>query len=473
MSVAYKDVLERFVKYREQRNISQNELAQMLRISQSYVSKMEVGKARISFEILTALYQQGWDIDYIITGQENHRTVLNDLYDSCNKERRADFLQYMVWTVRQGIKSYEKHIKQMERYIEKFEYFNMYTSGIAAEDTAFYGIRTVNRLSQVQMAKMLHVDIKKYRAMEKNEKKPDAELLMLLYNNFECMPFETIYGESDLGEINAVWRKLPPQMQDELYAFMKQGLRFIDNQTGDTKVLILEDNRQILNVLEELVMSVAEDEKVYATDNVGEAYKIAMETSIDVFLLDIILYTDKKGDTSGMQYAQSMRKLERYRFTPIIFITSLEDPEMYALRDLHAFGYIEKPFAPSQVKNLLRDALHFKTQKETDAMMFFRKDGILYPVKCNRVIYMELIKRKICIHMKNGDVLSIPYKSFREIMEEANYEKFVQCSRNCVINIDYIKNIDKTNRFITLEGTKTAVEMGGTFIKKIVGALGL
>lgn len=95
MSVAYKDVLERFVKYREQRNISQNELAQMLRISQSYVSKMEVGKARISFEILTALYQQGWDIDYIITGQENHRTVLNDLYDSCNKERRADFCS--IW----------------------------------------------------------------------------------------------------------------------------------------------------------------------------------------------------------------------------------------------------------------------------------------------------------------------------------------------------------------------------------------
>lgn len=80
MSVVYKDVLERFVKYREQRNISQNELAQMLCISQSYVSKMEVGKARISFDILTALYQQGWDIDYIITGQENRRTVLNDLY---------------------------------------------------------------------------------------------------------------------------------------------------------------------------------------------------------------------------------------------------------------------------------------------------------------------------------------------------------------------------------------------------------
>ena len=70
-------------------------------------------------------------------------------------------------------------------------------------------------------------------------------------------------------------------------------------------VLILEDNRQILNVLEKLVLSVAEDEKVYVTDNVGEAYKIAMEISIDVFMLDIILYGDKKGDTSGMQYAQA------------------------------------------------------------------------------------------------------------------------------------------------------------------------
>lgn len=59
-------------------------------------------------------------------------------------------------------------------------------------------------------------------------------------------------------------------------------------------VLILEDNRQILKVLEKLVLSVAEDEKVYVTDNVGEAYKIAMEISIDVFMLDIFYMVIKK-----------------------------------------------------------------------------------------------------------------------------------------------------------------------------------
>ena len=50
MSVVYRDVLERFVKYREQRNISQNELAQMLCISQSYVSKMEISSLKIIYE---------------------------------------------------------------------------------------------------------------------------------------------------------------------------------------------------------------------------------------------------------------------------------------------------------------------------------------------------------------------------------------------------------------------------------------
>ena len=39
--------------------------------------------------------------------------------------------------------------------------------------------------------------------------------------------------------------------------------------------------------------------------------------------------------------------------------------------------------------------------------------------------------------------------------------------------INKIKNIDKTNRFITLKWRNTVVEMGGTFIKKIEKVLGI
>lgn len=228
MSVKYQEVLERFIKYRELCNMSQEELADMMGVSQSYVSKMEVGKARIPFDVLVVLHDNQWDIDHIITGERYYRTVLDDLFDTCSDDKKADFLQYIVWTIAQGVKKYDRQMQQIGRYAEKIEYLRLRTTDTAAEESVLYGIRTANKLSQQSMAKKLHVDIKKYRALEKNLKRPDAELLMLLYNNFECMPFEVIHGKSDLREINRIWNKLNPVLRDELLAFIKQGLAFMN-----------------------------------------------------------------------------------------------------------------------------------------------------------------------------------------------------------------------------------------------------
>ena len=45
-------------------------------------------------------------------------------------------------------------------------------------------------------------------------------------------------------------------------------------------------------------------------------------------LLDIILDPRTSGDASGMKFADHIREVERYHFTPIIFITGLEDPSL-------------------------------------------------------------------------------------------------------------------------------------------------
>lgn len=238
-------------------------------------------------------------------------------------------------------------------------------------------------------------------------------------------------------------------------------------------VLILEDNHETLKILERIVLSVNPKEKVFLADNTADAYKITMENSIDVFLVDIILDRNRKGDTSGIKFAEKIRSIERYLFTPLIFITSLEDPELYAYRNLHSFGYIEKPFDYKMVQQLVGQALLYRTKKEEDTTLFFRKDGILYPVKCREVRYMELINRVICINMATGDELKLPYRSFRDILAEANYAKFIQCSRNCVVNSDYIANIDKTNKLIAIKNSKKRIEIGLTFTKRVLKELGI
>jgi DNA-binding LytR/AlgR family response regulator len=238
-------------------------------------------------------------------------------------------------------------------------------------------------------------------------------------------------------------------------------------------ILILEDNQETLKILHRIVQSVAPAEKVYLADNVADAYRIAMESSIDVFMIDIVIDTKRHADTSGIKYVEKIRGVERYLFTPVIFITSLEDPELYTYRNLHGFGYIEKPFHTNQVAELVRQALKYQTQKEDETTLFFRKDGILYPAPCKNISYIELVNRMLHVRMTSGEVLVIPYKTFKEVLYEANYAGFVQCSRSCVLNKHHIANIDKANRLVTMRRPHAQLEIGITFAKRFYKEMGI
>jgi len=67
------------------------------------------------------------------------------------------------------------------------------------------------------------------------------------------------------------------------------------------KILILEDNPVALEHLETLVREVDARNDIYAFDNIKDAYQCAMEKTIDLFLIDIILDTKKPGDASGLK----------------------------------------------------------------------------------------------------------------------------------------------------------------------------
>lgn len=97
-------------------------------------------------------------------------------------------------------------------------------------------------------------------------------------------------------------------------------------------VLILEDNIKTLQALQKAI----EEQygslvKVYAVSTYREACLQAIQSSIDVFVLDIILKPKENGDTSGLRFAQELRNNMRYVLTPIIFLTTLSDPGNQAL----------------------------------------------------------------------------------------------------------------------------------------------
>ena len=233
-------------------------------------------------------------------------------------------------------------------------------------------------------------------------------------------------------------------------------------------ILIIEDDAEQLDMLKQLVMAVGANAEIYTADNVTSAYRILMEKTIDVFLADIILDTTKPGDTAGIRLVEKIRKIPKYMFTPVIFITSLEDPAMYAYTDLNCMGYIEKPFAPEQVVKLVVKALNYTTEREKEISLTFRKDGILYPVKLKEIVYMESLNHIMYIHLLDGSVLEIPYKTCKQVMQETDTNCLMQCNRSTLVNKEYVLSIDAPNRFLTLKDDLGMLDIGITYKKKIL-----
>ena len=236
-------------------------------------------------------------------------------------------------------------------------------------------------------------------------------------------------------------------------------------------VLIIEDEAEQLNMLKQLVRAAGENAEVFTASDVTHAYEMLMEKSIDVFLVDIILDTTRPGDTAGVRLVERIRKIPKYMFTPVIFVTSLEDPTMYAYTDLNCMGYIEKPFEPERIIKLVEKALNYTTAREKEISITFRKDGILYPVRLKEIVYMESQNHVIHVHLRDGSELEIPYKTCKQILQETDEGSLLQCSRSTIVNREYVQGVDVPNRFLMLKEGFGMLDIGGRYKKKILAEL--
>lgn len=230
------------------------------------------------------------------------------------------------------------------------------------------------------------------------------------------------------------------------------------------KILIIEDNEVHMDTLRKILGDLPGSIQIYYASDAKNAFRISLEQHIHLFIVDIILNVKKPGDISGLNFARDIREITKYRFTPLIFITSLEDPKLYSYSRLHCFGYIEKPFSVSQVRDTVLSALEFPTSEDEERCVYFRKDRIVHSVCVKDIIYIEISRRKIVIHC-TYDVLEMPYITCEEMLRELDSNSFIQCSRYCIVNRKYIEQIDYTNRFIKLKEINTSIEIGAVMKK--------
>ena len=228
------------------------------------------------------------------------------------------------------------------------------------------------------------------------------------------------------------------------------------------RILILEDKKESSSSLVNMIQNMGKEIQIYDTSEIGKAYQIAMERNIDVFLLDIILDPQKPGDMSGMIFADRIRQIEKYKFTPVIFLTGLEDPELHAYKELHCYGYLAKPYDPEKLTWLLEDAMDFSHPREDNRNIYLKK--------MQDIVYIKSSAGKMLVKTTK-DELEISYKSNSQIIKELDSEDFIRCSRSVIVNSSFIDSIDSTNRYVQLKNAYGTLEIGTimkkTFLKEV------
>lgn len=232
------------------------------------------------------------------------------------------------------------------------------------------------------------------------------------------------------------------------------------------KVLIVEDHlkaaRLVQKALEELDCNI----KSYVANTFDEAKEYLLRYDYQLFVVDIVLNSKNPNDATGLDFIELLRGFKKYEYTPVVITTSVAEMKEHAYDNLDCYKYLEKPYDFERAKSVLQKALNMPLKFDSKKYMYIRSDGIVRALACEEIVYMRYDNRKISFQLCDG-MFQVYYKTLAEICRELPEEQFLRCSKDVVINKQYIDQIDIHTQTIKLKGTYGGVLIGRTYRKKV------
>jgi DNA-binding response OmpR family regulator len=163
--------------------------------------------------------------------------------------------------------------------------------------------------------------------------------------------------------------------------------------TNVTKMLIADDNKHIVSILQEYATK--EGFGVTVAYNGSDALEKALNTAFDIILLDVMM-----PPIDGFEVCREIRKKST---VPIIMVTARgEDFERIMGLDNGADDYIVKPFSPAEVMARVRAVLRRIARDNTLASQIFCHDNLV--INLNEYI-TQIDGKKIDLTKKETEIL--------------------------------------------------------------------
>ncbi len=233
-------------------------------------------------------------------------------------------------------------------------------------------------------------------------------------------------------------------------------------------ILIIEDELPSLNFMKTIVEEICTSEfKIHTCTNLQEAYEFMENHKVTLFLVDIMLENEKTGKDSGYEFVKAIRKKKEYQFVPVIFITGMEEPRERAYKELHCYGYIQKPFSVPMAQQLIKQCLSYPV-KEQPQKLRLKKDGIILLIEQSDVVYIRTARGHMYLKLNDTSLTEFSYIPLTDVLKEFTEEEMLQCEKGMAVNCRYIDFIDLKARRIRLMKNLGSISISKTYLDSAI-----
>lgn len=230
------------------------------------------------------------------------------------------------------------------------------------------------------------------------------------------------------------------------------------------KILMVENRKNYIRIIKQVTEKLLENVELLHAKDTNEGIIMAMENEVNVFIVDLDI--GACSDVVGLKFIENLRQYDKYRFTPIIVLSSAKDPNNHVYENLHCYSFMEKPIKESVLMKKISEALLYSQSKRVIKQGYFKIDGIYHAIDVEDIIYTESHNRMMQINTTKKQYI-VPYVTCEQFLERYNSDIFIRCSKSAIVSKNYIQSVDFTNRYIELTQDFGYVGIGIYYRKQV------
>lgn len=160
----------------------------------------------------------------------------------------------------------------------------------------------------------------------------------------------------------------------------------------------------------------------------------------DFFLMDVCL--EKANENAGIVLAEAIRKQLRYKYHPIIFLSSHIEYMCFAQNNLHCINYIQKPYHADTICQAV--AALFTAPLCESGILLTNKDNSEIRITSSDIFYIQAHQKGIIIQTIQGDFFTRRY-TLKVLETQFEQSPIFRCHKSYLVNRTAIKQYDRSS----------------------------